>query len=183
MMWIGLRRLPAARTEVVTSCVNTESIAKLRAPGAVHGLLPLDSPPVDSFALVLLAALVILVLWVWVLGRANEGRGMEPFGLRSARAITEEREELEAEDLAQMLEAHNARRRRRGETDLTVADLEGRVMEDLNEQRRRREAYLADRELDELLEATNARRRARGLPERSREEVQREFGSGAAGDA
>ena len=135
----------------------------------------------DPFALVLLAGLAILVLWVWILGRANQGRGMEQFGLRSARRITEDREELEAEDLAQMLEAHNARRRRRGEADVTVADLERRVMQDFNEQRRRSEAYLADRELDELLEATNARRRARGLPERTREEVQREFGSGAAG--
>jgi hypothetical protein len=131
---------------------------------------------VDSFALVLLAGLAVLVFWVWILGRANQARGMELFGLRSARRITEDREELEAEDLAQMLEAHNARRRRRGEPDVTVADLERRVMEDFNEQRRRREAYLADRELDELLEATNARRRARGLPERTREEVQREFG-------
>ena len=135
----------------------------------------------DPFALVLLAGLAILVLWVWILGRANQGRGMEQFGLRSARRITEDREELEAEDLAQMLEAHNARRRRRGEADVTVADLERRVMQDFNEQRRRSEAYLADRELDQLLEATNARRRARGLPERTREEVQREFGSGAAG--
>jgi hypothetical protein len=138
---------------------------------------------VDSFALVLIAGLAILVLWVWILGRANQGRGMEPFGLRSARRITEDREELEAEDLAQMLEAHNARRRRRGQADMTVADLERRVMEDINEQRRRRDAYLADRELDELLEATNARRRARGLPERTREEVQREFGSRPAGDS
>ena len=136
----------------------------------------------DSFALVLLAGLAVLVLWVWILGRSNQSRGMELFGLRSARQITEEREELEAEDLAQMLEAHNARRRRRGEADMTVADLERRVMEDINEQRRRREAYLADRELDELLEATNARRRARGLPERTREEVQREFGPGAGAD-
>jgi hypothetical protein len=138
---------------------------------------------VDSFALVLLAGLAILVIWVWILGRANQGRGMEQFGLRSARQITEDREELEAEDLAQMLQAHNERRRRRGESDVTVADLERRVMEDVNEQRRRREAYLADRDLDELLEATNARRRARGLPERTREEVQREFGPGAAGDS
>jgi hypothetical protein len=38
---------------------------------------------------------------------------------------------------------------------------------------------LAERELDELLEATNARRRARGLPERTREEVRREFGGGS----
>ena len=134
----------------------------------------------DSFALVLLAGLAILVFWVWFLGRANQNRGMEQFGLRSARQITEEREELEAEDLAQMLEAHNERRRRRGEADVTVADLERRVMQDFHEQRRRREEYLADRELDELLEATNARRRARGLPERTREEVQREFGSGTA---
>ena len=134
----------------------------------------------DSFALVLLAGLAILLLCVWMLGRANQSRGMEPFGLRSARQIVENREELEAEDLAQMLEAHNERRRRRGEADVTVADLERRVMEDVNEQRRRREAYLADRELDELLEATNARRRARGLPERTREEVRREFGSGAS---
>jgi len=146
-----------------------------------RGRCELDSPPVDLFALVLIAGLAILVLWVWILGRANQHRGMEPFGLRSARQITEEREELEADDLAQMLEAHNARRRRRGEADVTVADLERRVMEDFNEQRRRREAYLADRDLDELLEATNARRRARGLPERSREEVRREFGSGALG--
>ncbi len=136
----------------------------------------------DSFALVLLAGLAILVIWVWFLGRANQSRGMEPFGLRSARQITEDREELEAEDLAQMLEAHNARRRRRGESDVSVADLERRVMEDFHEQRRRREAYLADRELDELLEATNARRRARGLPERTREEVQREFGAPGAGE-
>jgi len=134
---------------------------------------------VDSFALVLLAGLAILLLCVWMLGRANQSRGMEPFGLRSARQIVENREELEAEDLAQMLEAHNERRRRRGEADVTVADLERRVMEDFNEQRRRREAYVADRDLDELLEATNARRRARGLPERTREEVRREFGSGA----
>lgn len=136
----------------------------------------------DPFAIVLLAVLAILVLWVWILGRANHGRSMEPFGLRSARQITEAREELEAEDLAQMLEAHNARRRRRGEDEVTVADLERRVMQDVSEQRRRREAYLADRELDELLEATNARRRVRGLPERTREEVQREFGPGAAGE-
>ncbi len=141
----------------------------------------LDSHAVDSFALVLLAGLAILVVWVWILGRANQARGMEVFGLRSARQITEEREELEAEDLAQMLEAHNARRRARGDPEVTVADLERRVMEDVNEQRRRRDAYLADLELDELLEATNARRRARGLPERTREEVQREFGAGAGG--
>jgi hypothetical protein len=136
--------------------------------------------PVDPFAIVLLVGLGGLVLWVWVLGRANHGRGLERMGLRSARDITEDREALEAEDLAQMLEAHNARRRRRGEADVTVGDLELRVAQDFTDQQRRRERYLADRELDQLLEATNARRRARGLPERTREDVEREFGADAA---
>jgi hypothetical protein len=131
---------------------------------------------VDPFAIVLLVGLGCLVLWVWMLGRSSHRRGLEQIGLRSARQITEDRESLEAEDLAEMLEAHNARRRRRGEADVTVADLEARVAHDVSEQLRRREEYLADRELDELLEATNARRRARGLPERTREDVRREFG-------
>ncbi len=134
----------------------------------------------DPFALVLLAGLVALILWVWLLGKYYPGSGLEQLGLRSARDITETREQLEAEDLEQMLAASNARRRARGEPERTVAELELGVMQDLNEQRRRREEYLADRELDELLETTNARRRARGLPERTRAAVRREFGGGPA---
>jgi hypothetical protein len=137
---------------------------------------------VDPFAIVLLVGLACLVLWVWLLGRSNQNRGLEGMGLRSARQITEDREALEAEDLTQMLEARNARRRRRGEEDMTLADVERRVAQDVSEQMRRSQEYLAERELDELLEATNARRRARGLPERTREDVQREFGGGPSAD-
>jgi hypothetical protein len=137
-----------------------------------------DCTPVDPFALVLLGGLAALILWVWLLGKYYPGNGLEQLGLKSAREITENREALDAEDLEQMLEAHNARRRARGEREVTVSDLEHQVMDDLTEQRRRREAYLADGELDELLEATNARRRARGLPERTRAEAEKEFGRG-----
>lgn len=137
----------------------------------------------DAFAIAVFGVLAALVIWVWLLGRHYSGSSMQQLGLRSAREITEDRESLEAEDLQQMLEAHNARRRRRGEPEVTVADLEQRVMSDLAEQRRRSEAYLADRDLDQLLEATNARRRARGLPERSREDVKREFGTGPSREA
>jgi hypothetical protein len=136
---------------------------------------------VDPFAIVLLGALAALIIWVWLLGRYFPGSGLEQVGLRSAREITEDREALEAEDLSQMLAAHNERRRRRGQPEVTVADLELQVHEDLGELRRRRERYQADQELDQLLELTNARRRARGLPERTREDVKREFGGGAAG--
>ena len=132
----------------------------------------------DGFAIAVFGVLAALVLWVVLLGRSASGQGLQQFGLRDARDIVEDREALEAEDLAQMLEAHNARRRRRGKPEVTVEDLELQVVADFNEQRRRREALVADRELDQLLEATNARRRARGLPERTRDEVKREFGSG-----
>jgi hypothetical protein len=136
---------------------------------------------VDPFVIVILGALAALVLWVWLLGRYVPGSGMEQLGLRSGRQIMEEREELEAEDLNQMIAAHNERRRRRGKAEVTVGDIEQQVMEDFGEQRRRRAAYqaeyLAERELDQLLEATNARRRARGLPERTREQVKAEFGA------
>jgi hypothetical protein len=134
---------------------------------------------VDPFALVLLGGLVAGILWIWLLGKYYPGSGLEQLGLKSAREIVEKREALDAEDLQQMLAAHNERRRRRGEAEVTVADLEQRVMEETREQQRRRQQYLADRELDELLEVTNARRRARGLPERTREDARREFGGGA----
>ena len=139
---------------------------------------PLDCASVDPFALVLLGGLAALILWIWLLGRYYPGSGLEQLGLKSAREITETREALDAEDLEQMLAAHNARRRARGESELTTSDLELRVMEDVAEQQRRRDSYLADRELDELLEATNARRRARGLPERTRPQAREEFGGG-----
>lgn len=91
----------------------------------------------DPFAVVLLGALAALMLSLWLLGKYYPGSGLEQVGLKSAREITETREALEAEDLDQMLIAHNARRRARGEAEVTVADLELRVMEDLSEQRRR----------------------------------------------
>lgn len=134
----------------------------------------------DAFAIVILGAIAALILWVWLLGRYFPGSGLEQLGMRNAREITEDREALEAEDLSQMLAAHNERRRRRGKPEMTVNDIEMQVATDVRELRGRRESYMADRELDQLLEATNARRRARGEPERTREEVKREFGDGAA---
>lgn len=132
----------------------------------------------DSFAVVLLGGIGVFVVVVWLLGRFYPGNGLEQIGLRSAREITETREALDAEDLDQMLTAHNARRRARGEPELTNAELEQRVMGDIAAERRRQEEYLADRDLDELLEVTNARRRRRGLPERTKEQVRAEFGGG-----
>jgi hypothetical protein len=131
---------------------------------------------VDPFVLAMGGFLVALILGILLLGRFYPGSGLEQLGMRSAREITERREELEAEDLDQMLAAHNARRRARGEAEVSLEEVEMRVSREINAQHQRRDEYLADRDLDELLEATNARRRARGLPERTREDVRREYG-------
>jgi hypothetical protein len=131
---------------------------------------------VDPFAVIILCGIVIVVASVYLVGRYYPGSGLEQIGLRSAREIHESREALEAEDLDQMLAAHNARRRARGQPEVTTGDLELRVAGEMRDQERRRQAYLADRELDQLLEATNRRRKARGLPERTREEARQEFG-------
>jgi hypothetical protein len=135
----------------------------------------------DPFAAIILSGIVIIVVSVWLVGRFYPGSGLEQFGLRSAREIHETREQLEAEDLDQMLTAHNARRRARGQAEVTATELELRVSGELRDLEHRRHAYLADRELDQLLEATNRRRRERGLPERTREQARQEFGGGDAG--
>jgi hypothetical protein len=137
---------------------------------------------VDPFAVIVLSGILIIVVAVWLLGRYYPGSGLEQVGLRSAREISETREALEAEDLEQMLAAHNARRRARGEAEVTATDLELQVASDVRDQERRRQAYLADRELDQLLEVTNRRRRERGQPERTREQAREEFGGKPAAD-
>jgi TATA-binding protein-associated factor Taf7 len=137
---------------------------------------------VDPFAAIIFGGIAVIVLSVYLIGRYYPGSGLEQVGLRSAREIIETREALEAEDLDQMLAAHNARRRARGEGEVTAEEMELSVAAQQRDQERRREEYLADRELDQLLDATNRRRRARGLPERTREQVREEFGPGSGSD-
>ncbi len=130
----------------------------------------------DPLALIWVGIVAALIVAFWLVGRYYPGSGLDQIGQRSAREIVEQREALEADDLDQMLTAYNTRRRARGEAELTTSDLELQVAQNLRDQQRRQQSYLADQEVDQLLEVTNARRRARGAPERTREDVQREFG-------
>jgi hypothetical protein len=139
---------------------------------------------VDPFALAMLGLLVGLILLIILVGKLAPGSGLEQLGLKSSREILERREALDAEDVHQMLAARNARRRARGEREVSLEEMELQVFNELGAEQRRREQHRAERreeqatdsDLDGLLEVTNARRRARGLPERSREEARREFG-------
>jgi len=88
---------------------------------------------VDPFTLVVVGGLAALLVVFWLLGRYYPGSGLEQLGLRSARELTERREELEAEDLDQLLRAHNARRRARGEAEVTADELEARIARERSE--------------------------------------------------
>ena len=70
--------------------------------------------------MVVVGGLVAVGAVFWLLGRYYPGSGLEQIGQRSARELAERREALEAEDLDQMLAAHNERRRARGEAELTA---------------------------------------------------------------
>jgi len=83
-----------------------------------------------------IGGLVAVGIVFWLLGRYYPGSGLEQVGLRSARELAERREELDAEDLDQMLAAHNERRRARGEAEVTADELEARVLRELSEQQR-----------------------------------------------
>ncbi len=90
--------------------------------------------------MVVVSGLAAVVAVFWLLGKYYPGSGLEQLGLKSARELAEGREALEAEDLDQMVAAHNARRRARGEPEVTADEVEARVLRERSEQRRRREA-------------------------------------------
>ena len=92
----------------------------------------------DPFTLVVVGGLAALIGVFWLLGRYYPGSGLEPLGLKSARELTERREELEAEDLDQMLRAHNRRRRARGEAEVTAEEVEAEVLRGRDEAQPRR---------------------------------------------
>ena len=97
----------------------------------------LDSRSVDPFTVVVVGGLVVVGLVFWLLGSYYPGSGLEQVGLRSARELAERREELDAEDLDQMVAAHNERRRARGEAEISAGEIEARVLRELSEQQRR----------------------------------------------
>jgi hypothetical protein len=94
---------------------------------------------VDEFAVfVLFGFLVVLGIFL-ALGKWYPGSGAEQVHWRPTRS-PELEAQLEVEDIDQMLEAQNARRRASGRPELTEEDVRARVAEDelLREKLRRR---------------------------------------------
>lgn len=88
----------------------------------------------DPVTIVMLAIAGLFVLAILLLGRFYPGSGAEQLDWRPTRSP-----ELEAanevDDLDQMREAVNRRRRRRGQPELTEDELHGQVAADLRDRR------------------------------------------------
>jgi hypothetical protein len=134
----------------------------------------------DPFALIMLGALVVVVGALLLIGRYHPRSGADVLDWRPTRSVETE-VLLEYEDVDQMIEAQNERRRRR--------EVRERVATDLRAANARRERYLETQDVAEMLAAKNERRRARGLREITEEEYRAKLeregvlgGRGAARD-
>jgi hypothetical protein len=93
---------------------------------------------VDPFALIMLGIVGGLLVAFLLLGRFYPGSGAKQLDWRPTRSVELEVQN-DIDDLDQMREAINARRRARGEGELTEDAVRARVAEDLAERRRLRE--------------------------------------------
>jgi hypothetical protein len=94
----------------------------------------------DGFALVIFGGLAALVLFFLALGRWYPGSGAEQLDWKPTRSVETE-VELELDDIDQMLEAQNERRRRRGQAERTEDDVRADVAAQERELRARAEEY------------------------------------------
>ena len=129
----------------------------------------------EIFALVMVGIFVLMIVFVILLGIFYPGSGAEQLQWRPTRS-SEEEAANEVDDVAQMLEAANERRRRRGDPELTEEGITARVQNDKRELAKMREQHTLGLELEQVLEARNERRRKRGLREMTLDELKDSLG-------
>jgi hypothetical protein len=129
----------------------------------------------DTFALIMTGIVGGLLLFLILLGVFYPGSGAAQLDWRPTRSAEVEVQN-EIDDLDQMLEAANERRRRRGQAELTEESLHAQVQEHKRDNLKRREDYMADLEVAQMLDRVNERRREKGQPEQTLEEYKAELG-------
>ena len=97
---------------------------------------------IDTFTLIVIAGLVLMVLAVLALGRWYPGSGAEQLDWKPTRSPELEAEN-EIDDVAQMLEAQNERRRRRGAPERTEEEIAEEVSREQRAMRERAAAFRA----------------------------------------
>lgn len=139
----------------------------------------------DPLVIIMTVLVGGLLLWVIFLGLYHPRSGADVLDWRPTRSPELEAQN-EIDDLDQMLEAANAKRRARGEPELTEEALELRVLEDRREQTKLREEYLANQETEadveadiaQMLARVNEGRRRRGEPELTAAEYRAQLEAG-----
>jgi hypothetical protein len=120
---------------------------------------------VDPFVVIIFGGVAIIVIFVLLLGRFYPGSGADVLDWKPNSAALESQIENELDDIQQMLDAANERRRRRGKPELTERGLRAEVAAEQRELNSTREARLEREEIEQLLAVKNERRRAKGQPE------------------
>ena len=116
------------------------------------------------FVWIMVGVFVFLIVLVVLLGIFYPGTGAEQLKWRPTRSPELETQN-EIDDLSQMLEATNAKRRARGAADLDERELASRLREDDELRERLRGDQSADEEMRQLREAREFRRRRREEPD------------------
>ena len=129
----------------------------------------------DPFSVIILGGVGGLLLALLLIGRFTPGSGADQLDWKPTRSVETEVQN-DIDDLDQMLEAANRRRRARGEAELTEADLHARVSEDLSLQLSRKDDEELDEEMQQVLEMKNRRRRKQGLPDMTADELRTALG-------
>lgn len=135
----------------------------------------------DPFAVVMIILVGGLFVGVILLGVFYPGSGADQVGWKPTRSAEVEYQN-EVDDLEQMTEAVNRRRRARGEPELTEAGLRAEVQADLAATVARGEDELADEDIAQMLDVKNRRRATKGLPPLTREDFERELLGAGDGD-
>ena len=97
----------------------------------------------DGFSLLVLGGILALVGVFWYIGTRSPVSGAEVLDWRPTRSYEDE-VRLEMEDVEQMLEAQNERRRRSGRPELTEDEMRNIVAQEEAEQEARSARYKAD---------------------------------------
>jgi hypothetical protein len=117
---------------------------------------------VDPFVIIMVGLVGGLLVALILLGLFYPGSGADQVNWRPTRSV-ETDVQNEIDDLDQMLEAANEKRRARGVAELTEEGIHERVAEDRRLADQQREAYLGDVEIEQMLEIKNERRARKGL--------------------
>jgi hypothetical protein len=126
---------------------------------------------VDPFAVIILGGTALLIVMLMLIGAFHPRSGADVLQWRPTRSPEVEAQN-EVDDLDQMLEAANERRRKQGRPERTMADIEKSIAEHEEDQRQRRADYERDTDIEEMLALKNERRARKGLPPLTRAEYE-----------